>query len=114
MMRNHLDERMVPRDIAPVLPAAERWGIADDCEREEAIRSASFEELEQIAHCLDGIEDAILVGWLTGPESERAPPSEEYLAITCLTMAVHSAKAKLKKHARASKPGKAGSIRASG
>jgi hypothetical protein len=73
---------------------AEKWGIGDDYEREAAVREASAEELDVLIHCIDDIADEDLFGWLGGPESHNPDPSEEYLAITCLTMAIESAKAK--------------------
>ncbi|MFA5190414.1 MAG: hypothetical protein WC740_06800 [Verrucomicrobiia bacterium] len=92
-----LNPKNVPPGIAIALPFAEKWGIGDDSEREAAIEKADLKELEEIAHCLDDVDDAVLSGWLTGPESQRASISSEYVAVTCLTMAVHSARAKLKK-----------------
>jgi hypothetical protein len=87
----------VPPEIVPVLPFAEQWGVSDDYEREAAIENATTEELNKLAHCLDQVDDGVLTSWLTGPESREQTPTDEYLAVTCLTMAVHSAKVKLKK-----------------
>jgi hypothetical protein len=100
MSSHSLDARKVPKEVTPALPFAERWGIGDDFEREDAISHATVEEQEQLAHCLEQIDDSVLSGWLNGPEAQIKPPSEEYLAITNLTMAVHSAKAKLRKRQR--------------
>lgn len=75
---------------------AEKWGIGDDFEREAAISNASKAELEALVHCIDEVSDGDLFGWLSGPESFDANPSPEYLAITCLTMAIDSAKLKLR------------------
>lgn len=97
MSKPSLDAKKTPKDIAPAILFAQQWGIGDDFDREEAVSNATTEELEALAHCLDQIDDATLVAWLTGPESRKSPPSAEYLAITNLTMAVHSAKAKLRK-----------------
>lgn len=76
---------------------AEKWGIGDDCERELAVSKASFEELESLIHCIDEVRDDDLYGWLSGPDSHSPEPSEEYLAFTTLTMAIDSAKLKLRK-----------------
>jgi hypothetical protein len=92
-----LNPNNVPPTLIPLLPLAERWGIGDDFEREAAVTNASPEDLEQLIHCIDNISDADLFGWLSGPESFNPNPSHEYLAITCLTMAIDSAKLKLKK-----------------
>ena len=91
-----LDTSKVPETLVPLLPMAEKWGISDDYEREEAISQASSDELLTLVHCIDDISDQELFGWLGGPESHSAEPSAVYLAITCLTMAIDSAKAKLK------------------
>jgi hypothetical protein len=92
-----LEPNRVPSALIPLLPIAETWGIGDDFEREDAISSASLEELELLVHCIDGISDQDLFGWLSGPEADNPKPSEEYLALTTLTMAIDSAKLKLRK-----------------
>lgn len=81
-----------------LLPMAEKWGIGDDYEREAAVANASRQELETLVHCVDGVNDDDLYGWLAGPESYNPNPTPEYLAITCLTMAIDSAKLKLRKY----------------
>lgn len=92
-----LDANNVPAWLGPLIPVAGDWGIVDDFEREAAIRNATTEELERLAHCLDQTDDGVLTGWLTGPESSNQIPTDEYIAVTCLTMAVHSAKVTLSK-----------------
>jgi len=92
-----LDPNQVPSALVPLLPMAEKWGIGDDYEREMAIGNASLQELQSLIHCIDGIGDDDLFGWLSGPESHNPRPSEEYLAFTTLTMAIDSAKLKLRK-----------------
>ena len=92
-----LNPANVPKALAPLLPMAEKWGIGDDFEREDTISRASRQELEMLIHCIDSISDEDLYGWLAGPESFSRKPSEEYLAVTCLTMAIDSAKLKLPK-----------------
>jgi len=85
----------VPTPLVKLLPIAEKWGIGDDFEREEALDKASAEELEKLVHCIDKISDEDLFDWLSGDESFNANPSAEYLALTNLTMAIDSAKLKL-------------------
>jgi hypothetical protein len=87
----------VPHSLLHLLPLAEKWGIGDDFEREEAINNASKEELIFLIHSIDDISDEDLFGWLAGKESINPNPSPEYIAITCLTMAIDSAKVKLKR-----------------
>lgn len=95
----HLNPKNVPSALVPLLSMAEKWGIGDDFDREAAIGNASRHDLELLIHCIDNITDDDLYGWLSGVESSNPRPAEEYLAITCLTMAIDSAKAKLRKMA---------------
>ncbi len=92
-----LDKKNIPEALHSLIHLAEKWGISDDYDREEAISSAPRKELEVIAHCLDQVEDKILTQWLTGSESKRKSLSQEYVSMTNLTMAVHSAKLELKR-----------------
>lgn len=92
----HLNPSNVPHALIQLLPAAERWGIGDDFEREVALKSASREQLEFLVHSIDDVSDEDLYGWLSGPESKNPHPSIEYVALTCLTMAIDSARLKLK------------------
>ena len=78
---------------------AEKWGVGDDCEREELLQNATKEELELLVHSIDEISDEDLYGWLGGPEAKNQCPTQEYLAMTCLAMAIDSAKVKIKKRA---------------
>jgi hypothetical protein len=60
-----LDPKMVPIELLPAIQFAEKWGIADDFEREEAILNANRDELNSIAHSFDGIAETTLINWLT-------------------------------------------------
>lgn len=92
-----LDPKKLPAGIADLIPIAERWGIADDIERSRAIDGADRRELEELVHCLDQIDTRELEEWLIGLESFREQPSQEYVAITCLTMAIEQARLRLRK-----------------
>lgn len=81
--------------MIPLIKIYEKWGIEDDFEREEAVAKASQEELEELVHSINDISDDDLFGWLSGEESFNPNPTDEYLAITCLTMAIDSAKFRL-------------------
>ena len=96
MSRQTLDPGKVPEEFVELIPLAEKWGIGDDGERETAIKRATRKELTELATCLDRVESDALFGWLAGPESYSARPSEEYLAFTCFTIAVDSAKLRLR------------------
>ena len=91
-----LDPSNVPPALVPLLPVAEVWGIGDDFHREELVSLANREELQALVHSIDDITDEDLFDWLSGEESSNPNPSAEYLAITNLTMAIDSAKLKLK------------------
>ena len=89
-----LDPDRMPAAARPLIPMAERWGIGDDGYREEAVDQATPDELRKLVASLDGVEDGFSE-WLEGPESFAPRPSEEYLAMTALTMAFDSARVKL-------------------
>jgi len=86
-----------PEALKTLIPMVEKWGIGDDFEREETLSKAGRQELEELIHCIDEISDEDLFGWLSGKESFNPQPTNEYVALTCLTMAIDSAKVKLKK-----------------
>lgn len=92
----NLNLAKLPHEVAELIPLAEKWGIGDDYEREEAVKNASPEQLLELARCLDRVEQKKLFDWLAGPESRDPNPSPEYVAFTCLTMAIDSAKLKLR------------------
>jgi hypothetical protein len=89
-----LNPNNVPEALRKLIPIAERWGISDDFEREAALESAFPEDLELLIHSIDAVSDEDLFGWLAGQESFSLQPSEEYIALTCLTIAIDSAKIK--------------------
>lgn len=89
----------VPPPLARLLPIAEIWGIGDDVEREAVVESASAEDLRQVVEAVDQAEDLGLYDWLSGDESYADEPSDEYVAITCLTMAADSARLRLRREA---------------
>ena len=62
-----LDRNNVPRPLAHLVSMAEKWGIGDDYDREQAVDGASPVELDTLAHCMDNIGDEELTAWLTGP-----------------------------------------------
>lgn len=90
-----LNPQRVPEPCRVLLPLAERWGICDDYEREALVSAASVQELASLVGAVDAVRDEDLYGWLAGPESRSEQATEEYVAITCLTMAADSARLKL-------------------
>jgi len=91
-----LKPNSVPEEFRYLLPLAERWGIGDDFDREHAVGVASSEDLSELVSVIRDMPTDALFDWLAGPESQNPRPSEEYLALTCMTMAYHSARVKLK------------------
>lgn len=89
----------VPSSIAYLLPLAEVWGIGDDLDREAAVESAATDDLRQMVEAVDYAEDLGLYDWLSGDESYADQPSDEYVAITCLTMAADLARPRLRREA---------------
>lgn len=87
-----LRESVVPPSLRPLVPMAERWGIGDDVIRSEAVEAAPIQDLEALASCFDDVSDDELDDWLAGPESYDEEPSPEYLAFSCLLMAMDLAK----------------------
>ena len=92
-----LNKNNVPSALHQIISVAEEWGINDDYDREKKISEATKSELHTLIASIDNVTDEDLYGWLEGPESYLATPSEEYVSFTCLTMAIDSAKIKLKK-----------------
>ena len=82
-----LDESKIPEGLRPLLPFAERWGISDDGERSNAVENASPRDLSELIHSIDAYEEE-LFDWLAGPESYRNPATDEYVALTNLTLAI--------------------------
>jgi len=94
-----LDPAKVPPYVVPLLPIAEKWGIGDDIERTQLVEAATQSDLELLATCLDNVDEEAVFGWLAGPESYLSPPTDEYVAVTNLTMAIDLAVLRLKRQA---------------
>lgn len=88
----------LPPALVPLIPMAEKWGIGDDYDREAAVSNASVAELEALIHCIDEISDDDLYGWLERSQGLPDHHTEEYAAITSLTIAIDSAKVELRKY----------------
>ncbi len=90
----NLRRHAIPDTVARLLPYAEEWGIGDDYDREMKVSKASDSQLLDLVGCIMTIDRHSLFAWLEGPESYDPNPSEEYVAFTCLTMAIEAAKIK--------------------
>src|SRR5687768_11282325 len=92
----NLRKHAIPNTLAAILPFAEEWGIGDDYDRELKVSKGSDSELLELVGSINTIDINSLFEWLERPESYNPNPSQEYLAFTCYTMAVESAKIKLR------------------
>lgn len=90
-----LDPMRVPQSVRQLVPIAERWGIADDGFREQALANASTAELLEIVQAVEAC-DSELNGWLCGDESFLKRPSAEYVAFSALMMAADWANVELR------------------
>jgi hypothetical protein len=86
----------MPDAVVALLPYAEEWGISDDYERELKVADAGDYQLLDLICSMEATDRDSLLAWLEGPESYHPNPTEDYVALKCLLMAVESAKAKLR------------------
>ncbi len=91
-----MDTAKMPSEMIPLIPAVLEWGLNDDYERERKVAYATTQELERLVASLDSDISKVLYDWIEGLESHADSSSDEYIAFTCFTMAVDSAKVKLK------------------
>jgi hypothetical protein len=91
-----LDANAIPSDLKPFIPYAEKWGEQDTGVRARLVETASLEELQDLAStwefCVGPISD-----WLAEPEVSAEPTTDEYIAFTCLILAVSRARSRLER-----------------
>lgn len=75
----------IPRELLPLLPYAEFWGIADDTYRIELVQVAPQHIWIEFREAVKGHKTALL-DWLSGPDAERLP-TPEYLAFSFMLQA---------------------------
>lgn len=97
MKMSAIDKTDVPGPLQHLIQMATEWGLGDDYDREEKVSSSTTKELESLVHSIDEVSDEDLFGWLEGEEAYSETPSEAYVAFTCLTMAIDSAKIELER-----------------
>jgi hypothetical protein len=85
-----LDPRHVPEGLRHLIPMAERFGVSDDLIRQDVVARTSSSDLHQLQLAVLACDDE-LDAWLAGPEAELECPTDEYIAFTCLRMAVDGA-----------------------
>lgn len=95
-----LNADRVPAALRLLVPLAEEWGISDDVARAARVSEADSGELARLVGAVDSVEGSDLYGWLAGEESYSHNPSDEYVAITCLTMAADAARLRLRGEAK--------------
>jgi hypothetical protein len=82
----HLNPRNVPEKLRHLVPYAELWGVGDDLIRDDMVRTAPREALEDLKRVVLAHDD-LLDEWLAGPEADSSNSSDEYLAFTAMRMA---------------------------
>ncbi len=81
-----LDPERVPLALRGLIPHAEVWGIKDDLVRDDFVRRAPEEAIEELKRIIELYEDP-LDEWLAGPEVDGPHHTEEYLAFSAMRMA---------------------------
>jgi hypothetical protein len=81
-----LDPIRVPPDLRPLIPFAELWGVADDLEREQRLKEAPKQAIEDLHAAVRTFEDS-LEAWLAGPNAVSRLPTKEYVAFSAMLMA---------------------------
>ena len=80
-----LEADKIPRELLPILPYAEFWGIADDTYRIELVRVAPQQIWIEFRKAVEGHKMELL-DWLSGPDADK-PPTPEYLAFSFMLQA---------------------------
>ena len=82
----HLDPEKVPESLRHLIPYAELWGASDDLIRDDMVRTAPREAIEDLKRVVEQHDD-LLDEWLAGPEAEGPEYSAEYTAFSAMRMA---------------------------
>ena len=82
----------VPNAAGRFIPLAERYGLGDDGYRDDLVLGLEPAEVKELLTYLEECPPEV-DEWLCGPEAQVSPPSEEYVAFTCLLLAAEYAKA---------------------
>ncbi|MCW8880487.1 MAG: hypothetical protein OQK51_25790 [Kangiellaceae bacterium] len=92
--KEHLPPKLVkervPACFWPLIPLAEKYGIADDVYRYRLVKSLGQIEKEQLSQFLYDYDNK-LDEWLAGPESMAPDVSNEYVAFSALRIAAEEA-----------------------
>ena len=82
-----LDPASVPGRLRHLIPLAEQFGVADDLIREDVVAKTSPAEVAAARAAVMAL-DHVFDEWLAGPEADGPKFSDEYIAFSCLRMAV--------------------------
>ncbi|WP_244788261.1 hypothetical protein [Cupriavidus pauculus] len=82
-----LQKEFVPLGLHPLIPYAERYGVADDAERKRILHASSAEELAMPKKLVQAYDDQLDL-WLAGDEATCDFFSDEYVAFSAMRMAV--------------------------
>lgn len=81
-----LDSSRIPEELHQLIPLAQKFGIADDLEREKLVAKSLPSELKQLKLEV-AANDSALDLWLAGNEAQGPTFSDEYIAFSAMRMA---------------------------
>lgn len=81
-----LEPQRVPEQLRHLIQYAELWGVRDDLIRDDMLRAAPKEAIDELKRVIEQHED-LLDEWLAGSEAAGPKFSEEYLAFSAMRMA---------------------------
>jgi len=80
-----LNPKNIPECLRHLIHFAELWGVNDDLIRDDMVRKASPDAIDDLKSVIEAHED-LLDEWLAGPEALSPQPSKEYLAFSAMRM----------------------------
>ena len=87
----------IPIEFHSFIPLIKKWGIYDEFERNEKIRTLNKKELAHLAQSLNSEKGDKLLEWLAEKSEDlELSCSDEYINISCFAMAYEYARVKLK------------------
>jgi len=81
-----LDKNKCPKELHPLLPYAEFWGISDDLMRENLVEAANKDICDNLKEVINEYDD-LIDQWLASDEAYSESPSKEYIAFSAMRMA---------------------------
>lgn len=91
-----VDVDKIPPELRTFIPYVEKWGQQDINVRERLVENATIEEMHDLASIWE-----ICIGpisrWLQEPQARAKSTIDEYVAFTCLILAVDSARDRLER-----------------